>query len=64
MNILGLPDFFVGIPLKKRPGFPFQSFRREKNRQKVFLLQSLMQIDLIMIIQNQSHFNSRSDRKN
>ena len=64
MNILGLPDFLLGIPLKKRPGFPFQSFRRKKNRQKVFPLLSLMQIDLLMIIQNQSHFNSHFDRKN
>ncbi len=29
-----------GIPLKKRPGFSFQSFWRQKNRQKVFPLQT------------------------
>ena len=53
-----------GIPLKKRPGFSFQSFWRQKNRQKVFPLQSLMQIVLNKKIQNQSHFNNRRDRKN
>jgi hypothetical protein len=55
MNILG-------IPLKKRPRCHYSL--PEKSGELKQAIPSLMQIDLIRIIQNQSHFNSRSDRKN
>jgi len=54
---LGIPRQLAGRALR------FNLFG-EKNRQKVFPLQSLMQIVLNKKIQNQIHFNSRSDSKN
>ena len=55
MNILG-------IPLKKRPRCHYSL--PEKSGELKQVIPSLMQIDIIMIIQNQSHFNSHFDRKN
>jgi hypothetical protein len=55
MNILG-------IPLKKRPYCRYSL--PEKSGELKQAIPSLMQIDLIMIIQNQSNFNNHCDRKN